>query len=336
MKRFFIFLTLIIVAGVAIALYAWGQFYGSAVDDEQVIYLCQNDLGEGVVDSLILPNIKNKVAFKFYGERLNLNKTIKAGRYELKSGMSVVDVVRMFKLGLQAPVLVTFNNARGAEQLAGKIAPHIDADSISILRAITSPEIAECVGLKPEEMISLFIPNSYEMWWTTTPEALIDRMKLEYDKFWTPRREAAREELGLSRVEVSTLASIVYEESAKEDEMARVAGVYLNRLRIGMLLQADPTVKYAVGDFTLQRILYKHLEYDSPYNTYIYAGLPPGPIAVPSIAALDGVLFAEKHDYLYFCARAEMDGYHNFATTYSQHLANARKYSAELNRLGIR
>ncbi len=319
-----------------VAAYLWDQFYGDATLEDRVIYLSSSNLNEGTIDSLILPNIKNHAAFNFYSKRLNLEKNIKPGRYELQKGMNVIDVVRMFKLGLQSPIVVTFNNARGAEQLAGKIAPHIDSDSLSILKAITSPEIAEKMGLTTEEMLSIFIPNSYEMWWTTTPETFIERMKVEYDRFWTPQREAARKEIGLSRVEVSTLASIVYEESAKEDEMARVAGVYINRLRKGMLLQADPTVKFAVGDFTLQRILFKHLEYDSPYNTYIYAGLPPGPIAIPSIAALDGVLFYEEHKYIYFCARAEMDGYHNFAVTYSQHLANARKYSAELNRLGIR
>lgn len=314
----------------------WRQFYGDAVAEDRLIYLSDSGLGGDTIDSLILPNVKNHLAFNFYSERLNLDNTIKPGRYELRRGMSVIDVVRMFKLGLQSPVVVTFNNARTAETLAGKIAPQIDVDSVSILQAITSIDLAKKMGLEPEEMLAIFIPNSYEMWWTTTPESLIDRMKVEYDRFWTPQREAARKELGLSRVEVSTLASIVYEESAKVDEMARIGGVYVNRLKRGMLLQADPTVKFAVGDFTLQRILYKHLECDSPYNTYKYAGLPPGPIAVPSISALDGVLFYEKHNYLFFCARPEMDGYHNFAATYSQHLANARKYSAELNRLGIR
>ncbi len=336
MKRFFAIIALVAILGIVGAAYAWRQFYGDAVTEDRLIYLSRNNLDGAVVDSLILPNVGNHAAFKFYSERLNLSESIKPGRYELKKGMNVIEVVRMFKLGLQSPITMTFNNARDAEQLSGKIAPQIDSDSAEILKVIKSPETAKRLGLKPEEILTVFIPNSYEMWWTTTPEALLARMKTEYDKFWTPEREAARNKLGLSRVEVSTLASIVYEESAKEDEMARIAGVYLNRLKIGMLLQADPTVKYAVGDYTLKRILYKHLEYDSPYNTYIYAGLPPGPIAIPSIAALDGVLFAESHNYLFFCARPEMDGYHNFAVNHSQHVANARKYAAELNRLGIR
>lgn len=336
MKKIFAIVAFFLIVGMATASYAWSLFYSNAVTEDRLIYLSHNDLDDNIIDSLVLPNIKNHSAFKFYSERLNLSKSIKPGRYELKNGMNVIDIVRMLKLGLQSPITMTFNNARDAKQLAGKIAPQIDADSVEILRAIKAPETAEKLGLKPEEILAIFIPNSYEMWWTTTPDELVNRMKSEYDKFWTPSREAARKKLGMSRVEVSTLASIVYEESAKEDEMARIAGVYLNRLRIGMLLQADPTVKYAFGDYTLRRILFKHLKYDSPYNTYIYSGLPPGPIAIPSIAALDGVLFAEKHNYLYFCARPEMDGYHNFATNLSQHNANARRYSAELNRLGIR
>lgn len=312
------------------------QFYGNAIKRDVVIELSGKVLesrgGAVVVDSLVVPNLRHRWAFNLYAKRLNLDERVKAGHYELKRGMDVVDIVRMLKLGHQTPVRVIFNNARGVGFLARRISGQIDLDSVEIAEAIVSKEFAEELGYRSEELMSIFIPNTYELWWTISPEELVRRMNVEYNRFWTDEREAARKVLGLSRVEVSTLASIVYEETAKVGEMPRVAGVYVNRLRRGMRLQADPTVKYALGDFSLQRVLNKHLKYDSPYNTYLYKGLPPGPISVPSIAALDAVLNYEKHKYIYFCARAEMDGYHNFATTYSQHLKNAKLYTDELNR----
>ncbi len=308
--------------------------------NEVTIELSHNALSEygggQMVDSLIVPHLRHRAAFKLYAKRLNLDDRIRAGRYVLDTGMSVVDIVRVLKLGAQTPLNVIFNNTRTLEHIAGRLASQIEADSLSILNVISSPEVAKSVGLKPEEMISIFIPNTYQMWWTVTPESLVQRMKSEYDRFWTPEREQQRKELNLSRVDVSTLASIVYEESSKRDEMPRIAGVYINRLRKRMPLQADPTVRFAMGDFTIQRVLHKHLKYDSPYNTYLHRGLPPGPICAPSIAALESVLNYEHHKYLYFCARPELDGYHNFSATYSQHCTYVKRYTDELNRRGIR
>ena len=185
-------------------------------------------------------------------------------------------------------------------------------------------------------MFSIFIPNTYEFYWTVTPEDFVDRMYKEYMRFWTGERDKKRERSGLNRVEVSTLASIVYEETRKVDEMPRVAGVYVNRLKQGIPLQADPTIKYAMQDFGLRRILYRHLKYESPYNTYLHRGLPPSPICMPSIEAIDAVLNFEKHDYIFFCARPTFDGYHNFARTLKEHNANARAYQAELNKRKIK
>ena len=221
-------------------------------------------------------------------------------------------------------------------QLAQKLARQIDADSTAIMQVLTSPEVARGVGFDSVTLFSMFIPNTYEFYWTVTPEEFVQRMKREYDRFWTPGRDALRERSGLSRLEVMTLASIVYEETRKTDEMPRIAGVYVNRLRKGMPLQADPTVKYAMQDFGLRRILHKHLKYESPYNTYRNKGLPPSPICMPGIDAIDAVLNYEVHDYLFFCARATFDGYHNFARTLREHNANARAYSAELNRRKIK
>ena len=250
--------------------------------------------------------------------------------------MNVVEVARMLKLGLQTPVRISVNNVRTSAQLARKLARQIDADSASMMRALTSKELAAEVGFDSLTLFSMFIPDTYEVWWTITPEDFVRRMKREYDRFWTGERDARRARSGLSRLGVMTLASIVYEETRKTDEMPRIAGVYVNRLRRGIPLQADPTIKYAMQDFGLRRILYRHLKYPSPYNTYINKGLPPSPICMPGKNAIDAVLNFEEHDYLYFCARPTFDGYHNFARTLREHNANARAYSAELNRRKIR
>ncbi len=322
---------------------AYNFFFGSAVEKSEVIYVSSADLADlgyhAVADSLILPSISNsnRAAFEFYSTYLELPERIKPGRYEIAEGQSVMDVVRMLKLGIEKPTHLTFNNIRTPEQLAGRIAEQIEADSIEILKCFDRAEVLDMAGVKNRmELMSIFIPNTYEVYWSTSPQKLLERMNREHKQFWTQSREEKRKALNLSQLEVSTLASIVYEETAKQDEMPRVAGVYLNRLKIGMKLQADPTVKYAMGDFELKRILFKHLEYDSPYNTYKYGGLPPTPIAMASIAAIDAVLNPEKHNYLYFCARPEFDGYHNFARTLREHNANSRAYSAELNRRKIK
>ena len=178
----------------------------------------------------------------------------------------------------------------------------------------------------------MFIANYYEFYWTVKPEDMVKKMRKEYEKFWTKERDEKLSRSGLSRFEVMTLASIVYEETRKVDEMPTIAGVYINRIRKGIPLQADPTVKYAMGNFALRRILYRHLKYESPYNTYINRGLPPSPICMPSIDAIDAVLNYKEHDYIFFCARPTFDGYHNFAVTLSEHNANARAYSSELNK----
>ena len=311
------------------------QFYGNAVVTERDLYVSARAEYGQVADSL-LPQIKHRRAFDAYARRINLSETFKPGHYVLKHGMSVIEIARMLKLGLQTPVRVTINNVRIPAQLAQKLARQIDADSTAIMQALTSEELAAEVGFDSVTLFSMFIPDSYEFYWTVTPGEFVRRMKREYDRFWTPERDAARRRSGLSRDEVLTLASIVTEETNKADEMPRVAGVYINRLRKGMPLQADPTVKYALQDFSLRRILHKHLRTPSPYNTYLNKGLPPSPIAMPSVAAIDGVLNFENHDYLFFCARPTFDGYHSFARTYGEHLANARAYSAELNRRNIK
>lgn len=324
-------LVLLVVAGVVVQ----RQFYGNAVGEEYELFVSRRaDYGE-LTDSL-MPRLRHRWAFGVYARRIDLEQTYKPGHYELKPGMSVIEVARMLKLGLQTPVRVTINNVRTPAQLAEKLARQIDADSTLLTEVLTSSEVARSVGFDSVTLFSMFLPDTYEFYWTVTPRELIARMKREYDRFWTPERDACRERSGLSRLEVMTLASIVYEETRKTDEMPRIAGVYINRLRRGIPLQADPTIKYAMQDFGLRRILYRHLKYPSPYNTYINKGLPPSPICMPGRAAIEAVLDFEQHDYIFFCARPTFDGYHNFARTLREHNANARAYSAELNRRKIR
>lgn len=331
-----LFFKILIVGAVAMALF-YLQFYGGGVADDVAIELNIKDIerlgAKRVVDSLVMPHVKNKIAFNLYADHLNLyDRGVIRGYYELTSKTSVVELVRRLKLGMQTPKKITFNNIRTVEQLAGALGNQIQADSAEMLEAINKREWRNELGLSHEERISIFIPNTYEVWWSVEPSDLVDRMVSEYQRFWTSGRDAKCKALGMSRAEVITLASIVVQESKEVSEYQRIAGVYINRLKRRMRLQADPTVIYAIGDFTINRVLKAHLKYDSPYNTYLYRGLPPGAIALPTIAAIDGVLNYERHNYLYFCARPELDGRHNFAASYEAHLTNARAYQAELNR----
>lgn len=325
----------VLVLGVAAVVIGFVQFKGSAVAAESELYVSSRASYEAMADSL-MPRIRHHAAFRAYARRIDLGRTFKPGHYVLKPGMSVIEVARMLKLGLQTPVRVTINNVRIPSQLAQKLSWQLDADSVAFMRALTSKELAAEVGFDSLTLFSMFIPDTYEFYWTVTPEELVRRMKREYDRFWTGERDAKRKRCGLSRLGVMTLASIVYEETRKSDEMPRIAGVYVNRLRRGIPLQADPTVKYAMQDFGLRRILYRHLKYPSPYNTYVNKGLPPSPICMPGKNAIDAVLDFEEHDYIFFCARPTFDGYHNFARTLREHNANARAYSAELNRRKIK
>jgi UPF0755 protein len=282
--------------------------------------------------------IRFERSFKLYSRRIGLTENVKSGHYVLKKGMNIIEIARMLNLGEQTPVRVVVNPARLPAQLARRVASQIEADSAAIHAVMRDPEILAKYGYDNElELFSMFVPNTYEMWWTVTPTEFVARMNTEYDRFWNADRQAKLEKSQLrNRMEVITLASILYEETRKTDEMPRMAGVYLNRLKKGMPLQADPTIKYAMGDFTLRRILNKHLQTPSPYNTYLNRGLPPTPICMPSIAAIDAVLNAEQNNYLYFCAREDFSGYHNFAVTYREHLQNARRYTNELNKRNIK
>ncbi|MFN8350449.1 MAG: endolytic transglycosylase MltG [Flavobacteriales bacterium] len=289
-----------------------------------------------VLDSLkALDLVPDEALFKQVAERKRLPARIRPGRYRIPSGMSLNALVNKLRAGEQDPVRVTFTNIRTLQQLAGVVARTIEPDSAAMIQALREPATLERLGLRSETAISLYIPNTYEFWWTTSPAQFIERMAREHARYWNAERKAKAKALGLTTEEVATLASIVQAETAKPDEAPTVAGVYLNRLRIGMPLQADPTLKFALGMDSISRVLDADKLVDSPYNTYTHAGLPPGPISMPEPRYIDAVLNAPRHDYLYFCARETLDGYSNFARTYEQHLVNARRYQRALNERGI-
>ncbi len=244
---------------------------------------------------------------------------VQGGNYALSPAMSYRTALTRFQLGQQTPVRLTFNNIRTLERLAGVVARYIEPDSAQLVTTLRDEAVIRENGFTPATFPALFIPNTYEVYWTLTPGGFVERMRREYDRFWTQERQDKAKSLGYSPIQITTLASIVIEETKLQSEMTAVAGVYLNRLKRGVPLQADPTVKFALGDPTIRRVLNRHLNYDSPYNTYKYSGLPPGPICIAPIVAIDAVLaYSEpdrKHDYYYFCAAADFSGRHLFAKT---------------------
>lgn len=291
---------------------------------------------EQVIDSLKKHEIiMNYEAFDWVAKRKKYNEAIKPGKYLLDKGLNTNEIVNMLKSGNQQPIQVTFNNLRFIEELAGAVSKYIEPDSTDLLQKFNDPAIHEKYGFTKSTFHCMFIPNTYEFYWTTTADQFLERMSMEYRRFWNKERKNKAVELGLTPEEVMTVASIVQEETNKKDEKPIVAGLYLNRIKRGMPLQADPTVKFALGNFHIKRVLNIHLAIDSPYNTYKYAGLPPGPINFPEISSIEAVLNASKTSYIYMCARQDFSGYHNFARNLSAHNANARKYKAALDSLEI-
>ena len=280
--------------------------------------------------------IVNEKGFDWLAEKKDLPSNIHPGHYVLKNGMTNNQLVNMLRGGLLTPVKVTFNNMRDVDMLASRIATQIEADSASLSNLLHNQDYVKQLGFNKFTIPALFLPDTYEFYWNTDAEGFVNRMFQEYNKFWNEERKQQAQSKGLTPVQVSTLASIVNKETNMSDEMPRVAGVYLNRLKNNWLLQADPTLVFAWNDFTIKRVLDRHKEIESPYNTYKYPGLPPGPICIPSLAAVKAVLNAEDHHYFYFCAKEDFSGYHNFAKTLAEHNRTAAKYQQALNQRGIR
>lgn len=303
--------------------------------DDAYVYI-PTDATIEILEERLSPYITDLDSFKSAADKKGYLQNIKAGKFRIKKGMNNNELVNSLRSG-NLPVKVSFNNQETLHDLAGRIAAQIEADSISLLAAFKDKSFLNTNGFNEANSLSPYIPNSYEFFWNTSAEGFRDRMLKEYQRFWTDARKEKAKRLGLSPNDVIALASIVHKETAKIDERPRVAGVYLNRLRKNMLLQADPTVIYAIkketGNFdtVIKRVLYKDLELDSPYNTYKYLGLPPGPIAMPDITAVDAVLNPEKHNYYYFVANVEKFGYHMFAESLAQHNRNKAQYIRWIN-----
>ncbi len=279
--------------------------------------------------------LKNRQSFRMVARLRHLPGHLKPGRYAVPSGTSNYTLTGKLRSGQQEPVRLRFNNIRTLPQLAGRISAQLEADSAGLVEMLQDEELLARYGMTPATAICLFLPNTYECWWNTSDSALIERMYREYCSFWNEKRMDEAMSIPLSPQEVMTLASIVEEETNLPEEQPRVAGLYINRLRKGMKLQSDPTVKFALGDFGRKRMLYADLEVNSPYNTYRFAGLPPGPIRMPSLRAIDAVLNYEHHNYLYMCAKEDFSGTHRFTASAAEHAANANRYHAALNQRKI-
>ena len=335
-------LTVVLILVVAVCSYiAYSAVLGPSVkptkkgENQIELYINTGSTYTDVFNNLTeKKTIKYPRIFNLLAEKKGYSQGVKPGHYTIPVNLSNNELLNRLLSGNQTPVKVTFNSLRTMEYLSEVLAWQLEPDSIAFISLLNSPENLQAQGIIPDSLYMLLLPDTYEFYWTATPEEFIQRMQRESVKYWSTRKTFA-EEKGLTPAEVIIMASIVEKETNKNDEKPTVAGVYLNRLKKKIKLQADPTVVYAVGDFELRRVLKKHTRIDHPYNTYNNYGLPPGPICIPSKASIESVLHAEKHNYIYFCAREDMSGYHNFAVTYAQHLRNARKFQQELNKKNI-
>lgn len=335
-KRILGLLAVCAVLGLAACAFYWFTFYKGNVraqEKQPEIKIYRSSSYDEVLAALREGGVlENEASFLRAAKAMGLSGKFKPGLYVFKPGMGNKAIVRALAMGWQTPVnLVIPGYLRSLERFSAVLGEKLEADSTSFAAALLDEGVMSRYGFDSRTFIGMFIPNTYQVWWTATPEEIVERLNKEYESFWTEERKAKAESIGLTRQEVSTLASIVIEETKYEPEMPAVAGVYMNRLNIGMPLQADPTVIFATGETGIRRVLKRHLEVDSPYNTYKYSGLPPGPITMPPVAALDAVLNYTRHNYLYFCAKPTFDGQHSFATSLSGHMENARAYQKALS-----
>lgn len=334
-----------IIAGVAAALAVLGGIAGFIVGrywidnrtpnftEEYVLYVHPETTVDQVVDSLYVGagTIRPKSLARAFKE-MEVAQKMKPGRYVVEPSVPSIYVARMLVFGWQTPQNMTLSGTiRSKGRLAQKIGVQMMVDSADVAKALEDKDFLAKYGFTPENVFALVLPDTYQMYWTASVEEIFDRFKKEYDEFWTEERVAKAKAQGLSKMDVSILASIVSGETLKDFEYPKIAGVYLNRYKKGMKLQADPTVCFCY-DYTLDRVLKKHLQIDSPYNTYKYAGLPPAPINVPPKPCLEAVLNPDQHGYIYFCASPAFDGTHRFAVGYGEHLKNAREFQRELTK----
>lgn len=337
--------TKIILAGLlavlAVGLYFGLEFYkvyfaGNTTGKEKYLYVRTGSNLDDLLEDLRRKDILKEVGtFSRAAAKMDLAPALKPGRYKLAKGMSNRRIINMLKSGAQDPVKLKFQNLRKKENFAGYLSRNLEPDSLSFINLLDSAALIEKHGFNKDNSYVMFIPNTYEMYWNVTAAEFFDRMHREYEKFWNDERRKKAAALNLTPIQVSILASIVDAEALYDREMPVIAGLYLNRLNKGILLQADPTVIFANNDFTVKRVTNSLLQVQSKYNTYKYAGLPPGPIMMPSINAIDAVLNREENNYVYMCAKEDFSGYHNFAVTRQEHERNAKKYRDALNQRNI-
>ena len=331
---------------VVIAMFAYYYFFSafSASSTTQYLYIDNDDNLDSVLVKLVpmasthgMQGLSTLVRHSGYADH------IRTGRYEIDSHIGAFALFRHLRSGMQSPVQLTIPSVRTVEDLSTALASHLMLDRQTLIATLTNPDSCAALGYTPETVVCMFVPNTYDIYWNIPLDKLLSRMKKESASFWDTDRTAKAQALHLTPIEVMTLASIVDEETANNAEKPMVAGMYYNRLMLrnaeyptGMPLQADPTIKFALKQFALKRIYHNMLRTDSPYNTYVHTGLPPGPIRIPSVAGIDAVLNLQHHPYLYMCAKEDFSGTHNFARTYAEHQANAARYSKALNDRGIK
>ena len=329
-----ILLLVLIVGG-----YTGWQLFGPTVSSpgDKYFYIKTGSTYSEVRQSLISQKIiRSTFFFDMLSKKLKYPAKVKAGRYQIKKGTSLLSLLRMLRSGNQAPVNLVINKLRLKEDLAQKIAANFECDSVSVMEVISDPKTAALYKVNSNTFMTTVIPNTYSIYWNTPPEKIMDKLHSEKEKFWNTERMNKAKALNLSPEQVYTMASIVEEETNKEEDKGLIASVYMNRMNSGMKLQADPTVKFAMKNFALKRIRFVHLTYDSPFNTYINAGLPPGPICTPSAKTIDAVLNAPQTNYIYFVAKPDWSGLSNFCQSYTEHLVNAKNYQHFLDSVKIK
>jgi UPF0755 protein len=329
-------ISVIILAAILVGSYFAWQIFGPTVTTPEGKYFyiktgtAYSDVRQSLIDEKI---IHHTFYFDLVSKKLKYPVLVKAGRYQIKNGSSIFSLLRMLRSGNQTPVNLVINKLRLKEDLAQKIAANFECDSSSVMEVLTDSATLHKYNVNANTLLTVVIPNTYSLLWNTPAKKIVDKLYSEKEKFWNAERLAKAKTLSLTPVQVYSMASIVEEETNKEEDKGKIASVYINRINSGMKLQADPTVKFAMKDFLLKRILLKHLTYDSPFNTYQNTGLPPGPICTPSVKTIDAVLNAPQTNYIYFVAKPDFNGYSNFATSYAEHLVFAKAYQDALDSL---
>jgi len=339
LRKFIIALVLVIVIALGLTGYNYYQKYFSpnVTANQEYLYIHTGATFGDVYKTVKEQNmVKDTDAFYSAAQNMNYIARVKAGRYHLHEGMSNRRLINMLASGTQEPVTLSFHNLRLKEQFAGFVGKKIEPDSAAILNLLDSTAFIKQYGFTPENVYAMFLPNTYQLYWNTSPEKFFKKMHGAYEKFWTGERRAKAAAINLDPIQVTVLASIVDAEALHDDEMPIIAGLYINRLKKGMKLESDPTIIFAENDFTIHRVLSRYLSINSPYNTYMHTGLPPGPIMMPSVNAINSVLDYQRSDYIYMCAKEDFSGYHNFATNMADHLVNAHKYQEALNERNIK